>query len=226
MTIEHITRVAVLSAVFAIACMGKIAMAIANADRNIVNNTVNNPDNNIDKKESKSPAVSTQNKNGLANDKSNRIEFENASIKMIVIPRTREQMKAFYEGRGFPQPAIAAIAEACFMTVVIHNKTDNILWLELENWQFHNDAADARRLERAFWGQRWENLGVPMANRSTFGWTLLPEQRDLQAGEGVGGNITMAFTEHPFQLTAKFFRGADKQIAPLSVQLHQLQCTK
>ncbi|WP_455210372.1 hypothetical protein [Kaarinaea lacus] len=183
-------------------------------------------DSDADKEASKSAAASEQKKQDSANDKSKRIEFENALIKMIVMPRTREQMKAFYEGRGFPKPAIAAISEACFMTVIIHNKTDNILWLELDNWQFSNAAADVKRLERVYWKHRWESLGVPMANRSTFGWTLLPERRDLQAGEGVGGNITMAFTDHPFQVTAKFFRGADKQVSPLSVQLHQLQCIK
>ena len=215
MTIEHLTRIAALGAVFAIACMGANAKAVDSTDS--VDNT---------RKESKPPAASAPNKAGSTNDKTNRIEFENATLKMIVIPRTREQMKAFYEGRGFSQKAIAAIAETCFMTVIINNKTDDILWLELDNWRFHSHAADVTRLDRAFWNQRWKKLDVPMANRSTFGWTQLPERRDLQAGEGVGGNITMAFTEQPFELTAKFLRGADKQISPLSVHLQQLQCIK
>jgi hypothetical protein len=161
-----------------------------------------------------------------AKDDSNRRELENAVLKMIVIPRTREQMKAFYEGRGFPKPAIAAIAEACFMTVIIKNKTDKVLWLELDNWQVGNAASDAKRLDRDFWKQRWESLSVPMANRSTFGWTLLPERRDLRAGEGVGGNITLTYSEHPFKLTAQFSRGEDKQDNPITVQFDQLQCVK
>ena len=85
---------------------------------------------------------------------SRNIEFENDLVKMIVIPRTREQMKAFYEGRGFPPSAIAAIAEACFMTVIVKNKSDKILWLELENWRFSSTAADVRRLDRGYWKQR------------------------------------------------------------------------
>jgi len=161
-----------------------------------------------------------------ADEKSKTVEYENAMIKMMVIPRTREQMKAFYEGRGFSQQAIATIAEACFMTVVIKNKTDKILWLELDNWQFHSGAAEVERLDRAFWMQRWEKLHVPVANRSTFGWTLLPERRDLRAEEGVGGNITMKFSEQAFNLTAKFLRGEDKQTSPLTVQLNNLQCIK
>ena len=180
----------------------------------------------VDNENPKSAATSKQTENKSTNDKSNRIEFENASIKMLVIPRTREQMKAFYEGRGFPQPAIDAIAEACFMTVIITNKTDNVLWLELDNWRFHRNADNLERLDRDFWSKRWENLSVPMANRSTFGWTLLPERRDLRAGEGVGGNITMAYTEQTFQLTANFPRGADKQVGSAAVQLNQLQCIK
>ena len=158
-----------------------------------------------------------------------RVEFENALIKMFIIPRTREQMKAFYEGRGFPKTAIAGIAEACFMTVVIYNKTGDVLWLELENWSFDSEsssAADVARLGRSYWLQRWEELSVPMANRSTFGWTLLPETRDLRADESVGGNITMRYSEQPFTITAQFFRGEDKKQGPLSVQLKHLQCVK
>jgi hypothetical protein len=174
--------------------------------------------------EQQKPAVSGR--AAAAKDDSNRVELENAVLKMIVIPRTREQMKAFYEGRGFPKPAIAAIAEACFMTVIVKNKTDKVLWLELDNWQTSSAAADAKRLNRGFWKQRWENLDVPMANRSTFGWTLLPERRDLRAGEGVGGNITLTYTDQPFKLIAQFSRGEDKQDSPITVQLDQLQCIK
>lgn len=156
---------------------------------------------------------------------SNRIELEDAILKLIVIPRTREQMKAFYEGRGFPKQAIGAIAEACFMTVIVKNKTDDVLWLELDNWQVR-DAADIKRLDRAYWKQRWESLNVPMSNQSTFGWTLLPERRDLRVDEGVGGNITVTYSKQPFTLNARFYLGADKQGGPHTVQLDQLQCIR
>jgi len=160
------------------------------------------------------------------NDDSNRIEFENAELKMIVIPRTREQMKAFYEGRGFPAPAISAVAQACFMTVVVKNKTRDVLWLELDNWRFSGGNPDAKRLDRAYWKQRWDALKIPMANRSTFGWTLLPEQRDLRADEGVGGNITMAFNTASFTLDARFYQGEDKSGGPVSVHLAGIQCAE
>jgi hypothetical protein len=159
-------------------------------------------------------------------DNSNRIEFENKALKMIVMPRTREQMKAFYEGRGFPEPAINAIAEACFMTVVVKNKTKDILWLELDNWAFNSETPGVKRLDRAYWKQRWEILKIPKANRSTFGWTLLPEQRDLRVDEGVGGNITMTFTTQPFAIDARFYLGGDKHGGPISVHLTKIQCAR
>ena len=162
----------------------------------------------------------------LQGDDSNRFQFENADLKMIVLPHTREQMKAFYEGRGFPQPAISAIAEACFMTVVVKNKTKDTLWLELDNWRFISDSPAVKRLDRPYWKRRWESLQIPKANRATFGWTLLPEQRDLQADEGVGGNITMAFTTKPFDITATFYQGDDKRGGPIFVHLTKIQCTE
>ena len=172
-----------------------------------------------------SPVKTGQSANPHTDD-SNRFEFENTALKMIVMPHTREQMKAFYEGRGFPPPAINAIAEACFMTVVVINKTKDTLWLELDNWQFGSDSPEVKRLDRPYWKQRWESLQLPMANQSTFGWTLLPEQRDLQADEGVGGNITMAYTSKAFDITARFYQGEDKHGGPISVRINKIQCTE
>ena len=170
---------------------------------------------------SKTPQANASKARG---DDSHRVEFENATLKLIVMPHTREQMKAFYEGRGFPEMAIKAVAEACFMTVVVKNKTKDILWLELDNWRFSSESTQVKRLDRSYWQQRWETLHIPLASRSTFGWTLLPEQRDLRADEGVGGNITMAFTTAPFALDARFYLGEDKHGGPVAVHLNKIQC--
>jgi hypothetical protein len=177
--------------------------------------------------DNKESAISGQTQSGKPKPrakKSNRIEFENAVLKMIVMPRTREQMKAFYEGRGFAPQAIDAIAKACFLTVIVKNKTKDVLWLELNNWRTNGGSSQVKRLNRQYWRQQWEALQVPMANRSTFSWTLLPEQRDLRADEGVGGNITVVFSNKPFELEARFFQGKDKQGGPVSVHMDGIQC--
>lgn len=159
-----------------------------------------------------------------SNGRKNSVEFENEVLRMVVIPRGPEQMKAFYEGRGFPKPALGAITQACFMTVIVKNKSGGILWLDLSKWRFASAFGEVPRLQRSFWNQQWQALQVPMANRSTFGWTLLPESRDLQPDEGVGGNITLTATQQPFDLIANFLRGDGNERSTVTVQLTQLRC--
>jgi hypothetical protein len=151
-------------------------------------------------------------------------EYENQWLKLRFIPRTPEQMAAFYEGRGFPDRAIEQITGACFMTVVIRNKSDKIIWLDLSDWKFTDGSGKNGRITREQWRRDWERLNVPMANRSTFGWTLLPEQRDLRPGEGVGGNITLVPSRKPLTVDMRFDTGADKQGEPMHIHMQNLRC--
>lgn len=161
---------------------------------------------------------------GHTADKPKKIEFENEFLKMMTFMRTPEQIKAFYEGRGFPKNSLPVIADVCFVTFIVKNKSDTILWLDLNNWEFYSDATKIKRLDRGYWKQRWEKINMPMSSRSTFGWTLMPEQRDLRPDEGVGGSITIPQTKKHFELTAKFFTGDDKKGNPVIVKIEQLQC--
>lgn len=150
--------------------------------------------------------------------------FENAIIKMRLFTRTAEQMSAFYEGRGFPKAAIEEIKKACFITVVIKNKSDEVVWLELKNWQIESAEQEIKRLPRSFWKNTWHSIDLPQASRSTFGWTLMPEQRDLRKDESVGGNITLTPGNKPFTLRAKFYTHADKKGEVIDARIDNIQC--
>lgn len=154
------------------------------------------------------------------------VRFENDRLKLRLIPRSPAQMAGFYEARGFPAPMIDELKQACFITVGIHNKSNDILWLDLGNWQFSLDGQPLRRIQRNEWKTRWKKMGVPLASQSTFRWTLLPEQLDFHPGEREGGNITLERVSGEFTLSAHFDRGAQRQAAPLRVHLKGLQCAK
>lgn len=149
--------------------------------------------------------------------------FENHIIKLKLLPRSAEQMLAFYEGRGFPNSANKAIAAACFMTVIIHNKTNQRLWLDLSHWQFQPQDK-IKRLDRSYWSDQWRKIQLPQASRSTFSWTLLPEARDLYPQEGVGGNLTVTRSQQLFGLRATFITGENRKGKQHEIKLGKLKC--
>jgi hypothetical protein len=142
--------------------------------------------------------------------------------------RTTEQMQAFYEARGFPADALKEIKAVCYFTIGVDNKTDDTLWLDLSRWQVvDNHGKPVAHRSRAQWQQRWKQLGLPLVNRNTFGWTVLPEVRDLYPHEHIGSNLTLMRIHKslsPMTLIARFPTGKDKRGKELVVKLEKLQC--
>ena len=149
---------------------------------------------------------------------------ENELLRIRAFPRTGEQMAAFYEARGLPTQALAKIKKACFVTVGIYNKSDHVIWLELHRWQVKNKKNKLPRLTRQYWQQQFAALGVPQSERSTFNWTLLPEERNLQPHEPVAGNIIIDAMAQDFTLLMSFRQGEDKRGANIKVKLDKLRC--
>ncbi len=149
---------------------------------------------------------------------------ENSNLKMVVIPRSAEQMAAFYEGREFPARAIEATRNACFFTISIRNKSPDILWHDTAKWTLTSQDSQVKRITRAQWRQSWRQLDVAQRFQSTFRWTLLPDTLDFQPGEREGGNLTISRIPHNFTLTARFATGENQQGQPVSVKFSNLQC--
>ena len=151
--------------------------------------------------------------------------YEDANIALRMIPRTPDQMAAFYEARGFPTQAITEIRKACFITVGITNRRRDILWLELANWRIADETGKpVQRLHRDYWNALWKRLDLPLANRATFGWTQLPESRDLHPDEPAGGNLGVLPPSGRFMLEARFRTGADGRGEPLTVRIFDIEC--
>jgi hypothetical protein len=138
---------------------------------------------------------------------------------------TPDQVSAFYGARGFPEPAVDALRRACLITVGLVHRRSTVLWLEPARWRFVDEQGrELTRLERAHWSALWERLDVPAASRATFGWTQLPERRDLHPNEPVGGNVALAPVAGSFRLEARFATGANREGPELTVTLAGLRC--
>lgn len=145
-------------------------------------------------------------------------------LHLSIAPRTPEQIAAFYEARHFPPDAVAALARACLLTVGIRNRSQTVVWLEPARWRFLAPDSEIRRLDRAHWNALWGRIGLPAAQRATFGWTQLPETRDLRPGEPVGGNVAVEPPAGPFTLEARFVTGAGRQGPEIVVRFENLRC--
>ena len=149
---------------------------------------------------------------------------ENDDMLMVLMPHTPEQIMAFYEARGFPREALELISKACFVTVHIENKSNRVIWLETADWRLSSNKQTLRRLGKDHWDTRWDEINLPLANRSTFVWTQLPVQRDLQPDEPVGGNIVLKGDISKFNLEARFLTGRDKRGGMLEVRFQDIEC--
>ena len=157
-------------------------------------------------------------------DGENPLKYEDAQVSMRLVLRSPEQLSAFYQGREFNQAAIERILETCFITPIIHNKTLDALWLELDQWQFDAARQANARIRRDYWPEKWREAGLPQAQQSTFGWTLMPEVRDLRLDESVGGSVVIPMQSQPFTMTANFHTGLDKKGTIKTIVFEGIQC--
>lgn len=141
---------------------------------------------------------------------------------MSISARTPEQIEAFFSARGFPREALGALRDACFLTVGIRNASSEVVWLELDRFKLSDASGKpVPRITRAQWKARFKKFKVPAASQATFGWTQLPEVRDLQPDEPVGGNIAIPRHNHPFKLIAEFRR---ERKSPLVFEFPDFRC--
>lgn len=150
--------------------------------------------------------------------------YESDQLLINLSPRTPQQIAAFYEGRGFGEAMVEVLRQQCFITVFIENKTDDILWLDLDHWQFRNRNGTITRRDRQYWKARWQQMNIPLAHQSTFRWTLLPEQLGYLPDEREGGNIVLPRDALPFTIQARFDTGRERHGPPIHVTLDNLQC--
>ncbi len=162
-----------------------------------------------------------------AKEKPGRIKFEDKHLIIRASTSTPEQIDAFYTGRGFSREAINEIKKTCFVTTMVKNKDYEVLWLIPDDWSFIDaDGKHIKRITRLDWNKTWQSIGLKKAHQSTFGWTQLPESRDLRADEHAAGNLTIPWQDRAFKLAAVFRTKHDKSGETRTITLKGLQCKK
>jgi hypothetical protein len=152
--------------------------------------------------------------------------YEDSHLLVKLVPRTPTQMAAFYEARGFPPEALDRIRQTCFMTLVIENRSKDVLWVDLGQWKFSSDGEPVTRLDGSYWQQQWNAINLRQASRSTFGWTQFPQLRDLQPDETVGGNLVLPGNIDRVTIDAVLQPGKDREDTPVRLGFGNIECAK
>lgn len=150
--------------------------------------------------------------------------YEDELMRLRVLPRSVEQMAAFFEARGFPVVMIDELSRYCFFTVVLKNKSRDVVWLDMSQWRFVAGEQELERIPRSRWPEQWAAMQIPLSAQSTFRWTLLPERLDFQADESEGGNVIVARTDRPFSLIARFALGPAGEKGMRVARIDNLAC--
>lgn len=150
--------------------------------------------------------------------------FDNGQLRVQASARTPQQIAAFYIGRKFPADMVEQLRRQCFITFVIRNHSDHVIWLEQDHWRFEAGGEVVRPLGRSYWKSKWQEMNAPLAAQSTFRWTLLPERLDFRPKEGEGGNVVLPRTNKPIRLVARFRPEGDQP--PIEVRFDDLRCAR
>jgi hypothetical protein len=153
-------------------------------------------------------------------------EYEDDGVYMRLVVRNSDQLSGFYLARQFPQKAIDEILKTCFITPIILNKKFEFLHIDIDSWSIIVDGKPVERIRRDYWIDKWQAVGLSLAHQATFGWTLMPEARDLRLDESAGGNIVFPHQSKPFTLNAHFKTGMAKQGKIKTVIFEDVSCAK
>jgi hypothetical protein len=154
------------------------------------------------------------------------IAISTEQIEIQLAPRTPDQLMSFYEARGFPSGMIDILSRQCFVTVRIHNKSEDKIWHDLANWKFSHNGKPLKREHRNYWLDKWHAMNMPQASISTFRWTLIPETLDYLPDEEEGGNIILPRVKGPISVKASFVTGDDKRGPVLNIEYDRLYCAE
>jgi hypothetical protein len=127
-----------------------------------------------------------------------------------------DQVRAFFQGRGFSAAQSERVAAGCVFQLVIRNEADAAaaLTVELPAWRIERAAAAGPRLAAA-WEAEWVRLGVASGPRVAFRWALFPARQRFAPGDWNMGMLTFDLAHGTtFDLHATWHAGGQPRAVP------------
>ena len=107
---------------------------------------------------------------------------EDRNIRIELNPLLRDQVRAFYLGRGFSEALTESIANACVYQTIIENVSaanpPAQLEVDLADWRISGEGVEERPLvSKEEWTQRWALEGAGTASLIAFKWATFPTKQ-------------------------------------------------
>ena len=150
--------------------------------------------------------------------------YTDDDVYLRFIQLTPQQIGSFYEGREFTKAAVDKLTASCYVTVIIKNRSNDFLWVDIAKWEFSQNGRKIIQQDRAYWNKQWDEINLKQAHRSTFNWTLMPAERNLYPQEDVGGRIPIPMQSKPFTVVLNFPTGENKQGKIKTVKMQNVIC--
>jgi hypothetical protein len=123
--------------------------------------------------------------------------WEDGQARITLSQLLPDQVRAFFQGRGFSPAQSEVVARACGFQMVVRNAAGapGAMAIELGAWRVQRPGAEsAPPRVAASWEAEWARLGVAPASRIAFRWALFPAEQAFQPGDW---NMGMLLLEVP-----------------------------
>jgi len=105
-----------------------------------------------------------------------------------------DQVRAFFQGRGFNAEQSEHIAGFCVFQTVVRNEAeaDEPLEVDITDWRVLRDGMESGTPRTAAsWDTEWQSRDIGQAPRIAFRWALFPTSQTFAPGDWNMGMLTL-----------------------------------
>jgi hypothetical protein len=103
-----------------------------------------------------------------------------------------DQLRAFYDGRGFPQEAAEEFALSCvFMVVVRNGNEEGAIEFETGYWRIISNGQENQLRSINSWMDRWRAIGLETPQLVAFRWAQFPASQEYLPGDWNQGMLSV-----------------------------------
>lgn len=111
--------------------------------------------------------------------------IEDDHIHIELNPLSRDQVRAFYLGRGFSEQLTESIASSCVYQAVIENISESTpateFEIDLSDWRvIALDGVEQALVSKDEWIKRWTQEGASKGSVLAFKWATFPSQQSYK----------------------------------------------
>ena len=149
-------------------------------------------------------------------------QTETHGVQVRLTQISPDQVRGFYQARGFSAAATERYAAECVFMTVVRNIGDTPIQHRLADWRYVTSGQPPRPIRsKTAWARIWEQMGVSEAARIAFNWAQFPAIQTFAAGDWNQG-MTAYSVPHGGQFDLRFVWRAGGKTH--SGNLEQVRC--